>query len=105
MPPDLCGVVPTSLALAVVEKATELFDLDLPGEAVDNAIWHVGKVLKKSTQEARRAELDGEAQTVVVTAMGVDQPPVAIVQVEIPGQLVRAEFSGEAAVTVSLLFG
>ena len=31
------GVVPTSLALAVVEKATELFDLDLPGEAVDNA--------------------------------------------------------------------
>jgi hypothetical protein len=78
MPPNLRGVVPTSLALAVVEKATELFDLDLPGEAVDNAVWYVGKVLKKSTQEARRAELDGEAQAVVVTAMGVDQPPVAI---------------------------
>jgi hypothetical protein len=105
MPPNLRGVVPTSLALAVVEKATELFDLDLPGEAVDNAVWYVGKVLKKSTQEARRAELDGEAQAVVVAAMGVDQPPVAIIQVEIPGHLVRAEFSGEAAVTVPLLFG
>jgi hypothetical protein len=38
-------------------------------------------------------------------AIGVDETAIMVVQVEIARQLFRAEFSGEAAVVVSLLFG
>jgi len=41
----------------------------------------------------------------MIAAMGVDEPAITVVQVEIAGQLFRAEFSGKAAVAVPLLFG
>src|SRR5437868_15369178 len=41
----------------------------------------------------------------MIAAMGVDEPAITVVKVEIAGQLFGAEFSGEAAVAVSLLFG
>ena len=45
-----------------------------------------------------------ETQPVVVAAVGVYEPPVTIIQVEVAGQLLRAQFSGEAAIAVPLLF-
>jgi hypothetical protein len=69
-----------------MKKAAKLFDVELAGKAVDNATRHVRKVLKKGAQEVRRAELDGEAQAVVVATMGgANQPSVAVIQVEVPG--------------------
>ena len=44
-----------------------------------------------------------ETQPVVVAAVGVYEPPVTIIQVEVAGQLLRAQFSGEAAIPVPLL--
>jgi hypothetical protein len=41
----------------------------------------------------------------MIATMGVDKPVITVVQVEVAGQLFRAEFSSEAAVTVPLLFG
>ena len=60
MPAYLCGVVPTGFTVAVMEKATELFDLELPGEAVDDARRDAREVLKEGTKETRSAELDGK---------------------------------------------
>ena len=68
-------------------------------------VRHVREVLQKGAEETGGAELDGKAQTAMVAAMGVDEPAITVVQVEIAGQLFRAEFSGEAAVAVPLLFG
>jgi hypothetical protein len=102
---NLRRVVPTSLTVAVVKKATELIDLKLMSQAVDDANRHVRKVLQKGAQEASRAELNGKAETIVVATVGVDQLPVAVIQVEVPVQLFRGGFSVEVAVTISLLFG
>src|SRR5206468_2807898 len=101
----LRGVVPTGFAVAVMEKATHLFDLELSCEAVDDAIRHVREVLKEGAKETGGAELDGKTLTAMIAAMGVDEPAIMVVQVEIAGQLFRAEFSSEAAVAVPLLFG
>src|ERR1700729_406557 len=100
----LRGVVPAGFAVAVMEKATKLFDLELPCKAVDDAGRHVREVLQEGAQEPGGAELDGETQTAMFAAMGVDEAAIAVVQVEIAGQLFRAEFSGEAAVVIPLLF-
>jgi hypothetical protein len=54
MPAYLCGVVPTGFTVAVMEKATELFDLELPGEAVDDARRDAREVLKEGTEENGR---------------------------------------------------
>jgi hypothetical protein len=102
---DFGGMVPTSLTVAVVEEAAELIDLELPGDAVDHTSWYIGEVLREGAQEAGRTELDGEAQAVVVAAMRAYQTPIAVIQVEVTGQLLRRRFSGEATVLVLLLFG
>jgi hypothetical protein len=88
-----------------MEKATELFNLELPGKAVDDATRHVREVLKEGAKEPGGAELDGKTQTVMFAPMGVDGAAITVVQVEIAVQLFRAEFSGEAAIVVPLLFG
>jgi hypothetical protein len=67
--------------------------------------WYIGEVLREGAQEAGRTELDGEAQAVVVAAMRAYQTPIAVIQVEVPGQLLRRRFSGEATVLILLLFG
>ena len=102
---NLGGVVPAGFAVSVMEEATELFDLELSREAIDHTSRYIREVLQEGAQEARCAELDGEAQPVVVAAMGADQSPIAVIQVKVAGQLLRRRFSGEAAVPVPLLFG
>jgi hypothetical protein len=88
-----------------MEKATELFNVELSGEAVNHAIRYVREVFQKGAQEARRAKLDGEAQPIVISAMGANQSPIAVIEVKIAGQLVRRRFPDEAAVPVPQLFG
>ena len=102
---DLGGVVPAGFAVPVMEKATELFNVELSGEAVNHAIRYVREVFQKGAQEARRAKLDGEAQPIVISAMGANQSPIAVIEVKIAGQLVRRRFPDEAAVPVPQLFG
>ena len=76
----LGGVVPARLAFAVVEKATELLDVELPGEAVDDAVRHVRKIFQEGPQEAGGAKLDGKAQSVVATAVGVYEPSITVMK-------------------------
>ena len=85
MPTDLCGMVPTGFAVAVVEKAAELFDMELPGEAVDNTRRYFRKVLKKGAKETSGTELDGKTEAIVVAAVGVYELPVPIIQVKVAG--------------------
>ena len=82
-PAYLCGVVPTVFTVAVMEKATELFDLELPGEVVNDARRDAREVLKEGTKKTGGAELDGKPQTAMVTAMRVDELAIRIVQVEV----------------------
>jgi hypothetical protein len=105
MPTYLRGVVPKGLAVAVIERATELLDLELSCEAVDDASRHVREVLKKGALETGGAELDGETQTAMIAAMGVDEPTITVVQVGVAGQLFRAEFLRRSGLAVPLLFG
>ena len=65
----LRGVVPTGFTVAVMEEATELFDMELPGEAVDDAGRDAGEVLKEGAEKTSGAELDGKTQTAMVAAM------------------------------------
>jgi hypothetical protein len=51
-----------------------------------------------------RCRVGRQAQAIVVAAMGVDETAIRIIEVEVAGQLLRAQFSGEAAIAVSLLF-
>lgn len=66
-----------------MEKATELFDLELSCETVDDARRDAGEVLKESAKKTSGAELDGKAQTAMITAMRVDELAIRIVQVEV----------------------
>jgi len=66
-----------------MEKAAELFDLELPGKAVNHTSWDVGEVLKEGAKETGGAELDGKPQTAMVAAMNVDELAIKIVQVEV----------------------
>src|ERR1051326_1161567 len=102
---NLGGVVPAGFTVAVVEEATELFDLELPREAIDHTSRYIREVFQEGAQETRRAELDGEAQPVMVATMAANQSPVAVIQVKVAGQLLRRRFSCEATVPVPLLFG
>ena len=94
---NLGGVVPPGFAVMLIEEATELFDLELspdlsqvPGSILDGgAFGGDGQVLQEGAQEARRAELDGEAQPVVAATMRANQSPVAVIQVKVAGQLLR----------------
>jgi hypothetical protein len=81
MPPYLRGVVPAGFAVAVMENATELFDVELPCEAVDDANRHVREILKEGAKETGRAELDGEAQPAMIATMGVNEPLITVIQV------------------------
>ena len=79
---NLGGVVPAGFAVMVMEKATELFHLELSREAIDHTSRYIREVFQEGAQETRRAELDGEAQPVVAATMGVNQSPVAVIQVK-----------------------
>jgi len=63
MAANLHGVVPASLTFSVIEEGAELFDLELPRETVDDAVWHIRKIFKEGAKEPSRAKLDGKAQT------------------------------------------
>ena len=83
MPAYLRGVVPTGFTVAVMEEATELFDVELPGEAVDDARRDAREILKEGAKKTGGAELDGKPQTAMVAAMRVDELAIRIVQVEV----------------------
>jgi hypothetical protein len=87
---NLAGMIPSGFAVAVMEKAAELFDLELPGQAVDHTSRHIREVFQEGAQKASRAELNGEPQPVVVASMRANQAPITVIQVEVTGQLFRA---------------
>jgi hypothetical protein len=60
MPTNFGGMIPSGFAVAVMEKAAELLDLELSREAVDHTSRYIREVLQEGAQEARRAELDGD---------------------------------------------
>jgi hypothetical protein len=76
----------------------------LPREAVGDAVRHIRKIFKEGAKEPSRAKLDGKTQTVVVAAVGVYEPSIAVIQVEVTGQLFWAQFSDKATVPIALLF-
>lgn len=78
MPTYLRGVVPAGFAVAVMENTTELFDLELSCEAVDDGRRHVREVLKEGAKKTRGAELDGEAPTAMIATMGVDEQVITL---------------------------
>jgi hypothetical protein len=83
MPAYFRGVVPTGFTVAVMKIAAELFDLELPGEAVDDTSRDAREILKEGAKETSGAELDGKAQTAMVAAMRVYELAIKIVQVEV----------------------
>ena len=56
MSANLSGVVPAGFAVAVMKKATELFDLELQRETVDHISRYIRKVLKEGARKRRRHE-------------------------------------------------
>ncbi len=58
----LRGVVPTGFTVAVMEEATELFDMELPGEAVDDTGRDAREIFKESAKKTGGAELNGKPQ-------------------------------------------
>jgi hypothetical protein len=63
-----------------MENASEVFDLELSCEAVDDSRRHVREVFKEDARKTRGAELDGEAQTAMIATMGVDEPVITVAQ-------------------------
>jgi hypothetical protein len=99
------GMIPACFTLAVINEAAQLLDPELPGDAVDNTLRHIGQIFQKCAQKSRCAELDGEAQPGMVTPMRVDDCAIAIVKEKVPGQLLLRGFPAEAAITLPLFLG
>lgn len=89
----------------MLNKATQLFNAKLPGEVVHHSGRDVRQVFQESTQEPCRAKLSGKTQAEVIAAMRVDDPAIAVIEKEIPRELLRCWLAGEAGVPVSLIVG
>ena len=68
-------------------------------------LGHVGGTGEEGAQRARRAELEGEAKTVVVAPALADQCQVFVVEVEEADELLGRGLTGVAPVGATLLSG
>ena len=103
MPADLRCVFPPLFAGAVVHEASRAFDPKLPGEKRNDPRGSFREVLQEDPQKSRCAQLDGEAEPVVVSAVNRNDVPVSIIEIKVTRQLIRRRRSNETAVVPSLL--
>jgi hypothetical protein len=61
-------------------------------------------VLEEAPQQTYRAQLNGNAQTVVISAVFGDEHAVRIIEMKMPGELIVRRFAREASVSSILVF-
>ena len=82
-------VLPTLLARTVGFCIFNLLDAQLLGQRMQYRCRHGQRVFLEGSEITHRAELHGEAQSVVRASLLHDQCVVAVVQVEVAGEIVR----------------
>jgi hypothetical protein len=84
---DLDGVIPSLPARTVLGETSRLFNAQLSCEKENYARRSLCQVFRKSPQESGRAQLNGKAQPVAITAMQRDEIVVSIIQMEMSREL------------------
>src|SRR6516165_7465890 len=69
----------------ILRPATHIANTQLSCQLLYDSSGHVRGVAQKGPQKSHRAQLQGEAQTVVITAADGNQGPVGVVKIEIAG--------------------
>jgi hypothetical protein len=86
-PADLGGVIPAGLPRAVAVQTGRIGDVELRGQMGDDAGRHGGRVVEERAEVAHGAELDTEAEPVVVTPPPRDERAVGVVEIKRAGQI------------------
>jgi len=68
-----------------------------------DAHWDGGRLIQERSQEAYRAELDGEPEPHVIPTLGASQLAISVVEVEMPCKLFCARLTGIPAIPLLLL--
>jgi hypothetical protein len=67
--------------------------------------WRGGGIVEESAQQANRAELDRDAEAVVVAAVLADEGPIDVVEMKVAGELIGRGVAGKAPVATGLVVG
>ena len=89
--------------LVVIFKSSQISNTQLLPNKRYNAVGSIRKILKKSAKKSRRAQLHRESQTVVISAVLLNNRPIGIIEVKVARQLISCRFAVEATVGAALL--
>jgi hypothetical protein len=102
---DFGRVLPATLAGSVSIKSIDRRDMKLPSQRLHNGCRHLQRVGQERAQVADSAELDGEAQPVMVPSLARNPLQIDIVEVKVAVQIVRRWRTGVATVLLTLRVG
>ncbi len=95
-------VLPTLLARTVGFGIINCLDAQLLGQRMQYRRRHGQRAFQEGAEITQRPELHGEAKPVVCAALLRDQCVVAVVQVEVTGEVVGRWRSGVSAIAFAL---
>jgi hypothetical protein len=96
-------VPPTLPALAITVEDRRPARCQLPSHRGEHRGRHVGRIVEEGAQEAHRAELQREAEPVVVATKPGDDRTIGLVEVEVAVELLLGRLAGVSAVAAALL--
>ena len=101
--PVLALNLPSVLAVrrippGILRQAARILDTELLGDPAGDDLRHLGGSREERAEEPHRAQLDGEPESVVISAASRDQRPVSLVEVKEPLKLSHRRCLGVAAV-------
>jgi Helix-turn-helix domain of resolvase/Resolvase, N terminal domain len=103
---DLAGMLTVgSCPVGVLAHAAWIGDGELRGQMPEDALRHVDWVAEERAEEPDGAQLQGVAQTVLITAARDDGVEIGVVEVKEARQLLRRRFAGEAPIVLGLFVG
>ena len=85
--PDLCGMSEAPLAVSIAGQVRGRIDAKLPAHRGEYRRWHGRRIIEERPHEAHRGELQSESETVGIAALLDDLRVIAVIEVEVPGQL------------------
>jgi hypothetical protein len=100
---DQGHVPPTLPALAITVEDRRPARCQLPSHRGEHRGRHVGRIVEEGAQEAHRAELQREAEPVVVATKPGDDRTIGLVEVEVAVELLLGRLAGVSAVAAALL--
>ncbi len=105
MSPDQRQVPNTSAALEIAGQGDRLPQIKLLAQRRKHASWDCVAGIREHAKKAGAAKHQRKAKTIMVAAQALDDPPINLIQMKIPGELLRRRIAVKAAKVLPLGFG